>query len=110
MMIIWAFCNRKGGNCREKPILHLYAKYDSWAEICPEIVLTQKKIFPAVSPLFIAKGPYSQIQTIIDHFIEKPNMEFTNNLEGQIQDIDSEEEISDDQTNVAEVQANPLVS
>src|SRR6266480_2461291 len=56
---IWAFCNRKGGNCREKPILHLYAKYDFWAEICPEIVLTQKKIFPAVSPLFIAKGPYN---------------------------------------------------
>src|SRR5205814_1662628 len=58
---IWAFCNRKGGNCREKPILHLYAKYDSWAEICPEIVLTQKKNFPAVSPLFIAKGPYRQV-------------------------------------------------
>src|SRR6266513_6136136 len=59
LITIWAFCNRKGGNCREKPILHLYAKYDFWAEICPEIVLTQKKIFPAVSPLFIAKGPYN---------------------------------------------------
>ena len=32
-------------------------------------------------------------------------MEFTNNPEGQIQDIDSEEEISDDQTDVA----NPLM-
>src|SRR2546423_2909364 len=60
MTDIWAFCNRKGGNCREKPILHLYAQYDSWAEICPEIVLTQKKNFPAVCPLFIAKGPYNR--------------------------------------------------
>src|SRR5436305_9810343 len=59
--MLFAFCNRKRGNCREKPILHLYAKYDSWAEICPEI---QKKIFPAVSPLSIAKGPYD---TYISH-------------------------------------------
>src|SRR5438046_1892845 len=78
---IWAFCNRKGENCREKPILYLYAKYDSWAEICPEIVLTQKKIFPAVSPLFIAKGPYIGItnNTLVEVDGTKPSCDKTLN-------------------------------
>src|SRR5437016_3916855 len=43
----------------------------------------------------------SQIQTIIDYFSENPNTELPDDQEGSI--IDSEEEISDDQTNALEV-------
>ena len=44
------------GKLLGKPNLHLYAKYDSWAEICPEIVLTQKKNFLAVSPFLLQRA------------------------------------------------------
>ena len=43
----------------------------------------------------------SQIQTIIDHFTEKPNMKFTDDPEDEEQD--------DNQTNASETQANPLI-
>ncbi len=43
----------------------------------------------------ISKFTDPQIQTIIDHFIEKPNMEFTDEAEDEEQD--------DDQNNVLEV-------
>ncbi|CAG8792092.1 14138_t:CDS:1, partial [Gigaspora rosea] len=50
----------------------------------------------------------SQIQTIIDYFTENPNTELPDDRGGLI--IDSEEEISNDQDNILEEQAKPLVS
>jgi hypothetical protein len=54
---IWDLCNKKGGNCREKSNLCLY---DCWAEISPDLALTQFLFFPAVSPLSTAKVPYNR--------------------------------------------------
>ncbi|CAG8633867.1 9752_t:CDS:2, partial [Ambispora gerdemannii] len=50
----------------------------------------------------------SQIQTIIDYFSENPNTEFSDDRDDPI--TDSEEEISNDQDNILDEQANLLVS
>jgi hypothetical protein len=53
---IWDLCNKKGGNCQGKSNLCLYAKYDFWAEISPDLALTQFLFFLAVSlPLIVWK-------------------------------------------------------
>ena len=44
--IIWGLCNRKEGNCREKPNLLLYAKYVFYAEIRPDLALIHFLFFP----------------------------------------------------------------
>ena len=56
----------------------------------------------------ISKFTVPQIQTIIDHFTEKPNMEFTDEAEDEEQDDEVPE--GSDQDNVLEEQAKPLVS
>src|SRR5438034_796231 len=54
----------------------------------------------------IAELSDSQIQTIIDYFSKNPNTELPDDRD--VSDIDSEEEISDDQTNASEaVSAGP---
>ncbi|GBC09717.1 hypothetical protein RclHR1_09060014 [Rhizophagus clarus] len=50
----------------------------------------------------------SQIQTIVDYFSKNPNTELPDDRDGTI--IDFEEDISNDQDNVLEEQAKPLVS
>ena len=55
--IIWGLCNRKEGNCQEKPNLLLYTKYVFYAEIRPDLALTHFLFFPVVSSLSIAKAP-----------------------------------------------------
>src|SRR6266498_5837329 len=57
--IIWGLCNRKGGNCREKPNLLLYAKYVFYAEIHSDLALSHFLFFLVVSSLSIAKAPYT---------------------------------------------------
>jgi hypothetical protein len=54
------FAIKRGGNCREKSNLCLYAKYDFWAEINPDLALTQFLFFPAVSPLLLQSSQYSE--------------------------------------------------
>jgi len=58
----------------------------------------------------IAELSDSQVQTIIDYFSKNPNTELPDNQD--VSDIDSEEEISDDQTNALEAVSaevsNPL--
>ncbi|PKY36022.1 hypothetical protein RhiirB3_533395, partial [Rhizophagus irregularis] len=49
----------------------------------------------------------SQIQTIVDYFSKNPNTELPDDRDGTI--IDFEEDISNDQDNVLEEQAKPLV-
>src|SRR5690348_10268773 len=56
----------------------------------------------------IAELSVSQLQTIIDYFSKNPNTELPDDQEGSISD--SEEEISEDQTDASEAQANSLVS
>ncbi len=58
--IKWGLRNRKGGNCREKPNLLLYAKYVFYAEIRPDLALIHFLFFPVVSSLSIAKAPNVQ--------------------------------------------------
>ena len=50
----------------------------------------------------------SQIQTIVDYFSKNPNTELPDDRDGTI--IDFEEDISNDQDNVLEEQAKPLIS
>src|SRR3990170_676567 len=64
LLDIWGLCSRKGGNCREKSNLCLYARYDFWAEISSDLALTQFLFFPAVSPFSTAKAPYMLLYAI----------------------------------------------
>ena len=59
--IMWALCNRKGGNYQKKSKLHLYAKYDFQAEICPELTLTQKIFFWRFPPFLLQKAHVIQL-------------------------------------------------
>ncbi|PKY47847.1 hypothetical protein RhiirA4_523571 [Rhizophagus irregularis] len=77
-------------------------------EFIEKIGIDKIKYIKTYSANSIAELSDSKIQTIIDYFSKNPNTELLGDQDDSI--IDSEEEISDDQTNASEVQANPLVS
>src|SRR5581483_5743127 len=98
--LIYDFILTYNPDTKRKTLYQRISRTRKVYEFTEKIGIDKIKYIKTYSANSIAELSDSQIQTIVDYFSNNPNTELPDDQEGSI--IDSEEEISDDQTNASE--------
>ncbi|CAG8795016.1 2851_t:CDS:1, partial [Gigaspora rosea] len=106
--LIYDFILAHNPDTKRKTLYQRISRARKVYEFTEKIGIDKIKYIKTYNANSIAELSDSQIQTIIDYFSKNLNTELPGDQDDSI--IDSEGEISDDQTNASEAQANSLVS
>src|SRR5436190_7181892 len=98
--LIYDFILAHNPDTKRKTLYQRISRARKVYEFTEKIGIGKIKYIKTYSANSIAELSDSQIQTIIDYFSKNPNTELPDDQD--VSDIDSEEEISDDQTNASE--------